>query len=221
MERNRKQVSASALNLMVACPRCFWNHYRRGIRRPEGPRSTVPNGLDRLIKGCCLRSQERGELPPFLRGKVSGRLATLPGQLTHPDPMTGLTVVGRLDACLDENGIYRPLDHKTRGFPPQNLEVHPANQLQMDCYAMLLEGCGYPSDKRAVLAVYWPLDERFDPDVRVLIPFKVEVIHLKTDPSRVTPLLEYAAAILSMARPPDPGPECEFCRWGGKYVDVA
>lgn len=67
-------LSPSKLTLFEECPLCFWLYMVKGIRRPEGPSSTLPRGMDNLIKEYFDRYRKIGEMPPEIKGKVQGKL---------------------------------------------------------------------------------------------------------------------------------------------------
>ncbi len=71
-------LSPSKLNLFLECPKCFWLHMRKGIKRPEQPSSTLPRGMDGLIKVYFDKYRKLDKLPPEIEGKVRERL--LPDQ---------------------------------------------------------------------------------------------------------------------------------------------
>ncbi len=124
------------------------------------------------------------------------------------DPKTGLKVTGRLDECLENpEGEYAPLDHKTRGKPPE--WVHYTYQVQMDVYTLLLKGNGYPISGQAIL-VYYTYDES---DLDHGISLSVTPITLSTDPDAALKLVYRAANILVQADPPEPFQSCQYCGW--------
>ncbi|ODS30309.1 MAG: hypothetical protein SCARUB_04585 [Candidatus Scalindua rubra] len=65
----------TGLNLFRNCPRCFWLHYNKQVRRPRGIFPSLPGGMDLVIKKYFDRY--RGKLPPEIEGKVEGCL--MPG----------------------------------------------------------------------------------------------------------------------------------------------
>ena len=44
------KLSPSNLNLLEDCPRCFWLHMVKKIKRPMGPMSSIPIKMDSIIK---------------------------------------------------------------------------------------------------------------------------------------------------------------------------
>src|SRR2546428_5559068 len=61
------KLSPSSLSLLKDCPRCFWLHFRKGIKRPEHVFPSLPAGMDRIFKKHFDSFGERGMLPPELR----------------------------------------------------------------------------------------------------------------------------------------------------------
>src|SRR5438445_3257243 len=184
------RISASALSLFNDCRLCFWLKFKKGIRRPEFPVATIANGLDRVIKEYMNRYRPRGEIPPFLKGKIPGKLIKfLPRELSTI--YNGVTLVGRLDECLVlKNGIHIALDHKTKGFEVR--EVHKSHQLQMDFYTYLLRRNGYRTGDSAYLVHYIPTFG----ELHNGIPFKIDVRRLIVHPNRIPRLINEVRSLL-------------------------
>ncbi len=200
------ELSPHTLALLDECPACFWRHYH-GLRRPERPVATITTGPDRVIKAYVDRY--RPELPPLLAGKLPGRLVSRrPRRLVWEDPKERLTIVGFPDDLLElDDGRVIPLDHKTRGQVPE--EIHPAYQLQLDCYAFLLEGQGSPPVSFGFLVYYipqpGPLHQGF--------PFAVEGRELTVSAPRARTLAAQGASLVRQSTPPTSSPACVFCRY--------
>ncbi|MBI2971339.1 MAG: hypothetical protein HYY37_02905 [Candidatus Aenigmarchaeota archaeon] len=207
-------LSPTALNEFRDCPLCFWLHRRKGIASPGGPLPTITNGLDRVIKEYMNRYRPRGSIPPFLEGKVPGRLIEfLPATLACS--IGGNTLSGRLDECLVmDSGNHAPLDHKTRGFALKDgHEVHPSYQLQMDCYALLLQRRGHAIGDEAFIVYYYP---DFG-ELHQGIPFRVSVHRLRTNPRRAEQVFADAVACLQGEKP-EPGAGCGLCAYVGERL---
>lgn len=118
----------TGLNLFKNCPRCFWIHYNKEVKRPRGIFPSLPNGMDLVIKKYF--DQYRGKLPPELKGKVTGRLMPDLALMEkwrnwrtgfeYQDKKLGAVLFGALDDCLLDGGRYIPLDYKTKGSAPND-----------------------------------------------------------------------------------------------------
>jgi len=201
------RVSQTTLNLLRECERCFWLHLH-GVRRPgrpEGPSPTIARGLDTVISHYCAPYRDQDMLPPLLSHHLRGRLVTVQiGPCV--DEETGLTLVDRLDECLEvAGGLFAPLDHKTRGRPPMG--VCAADQLQLDVYTLLLAESGYSVAGYGVLVYYVPVDG----DLHEGFPFQVYVRKADTDAERARIWLRRARAVLDLPEPPEASPDCAYC----------
>jgi len=201
------RVSQTTLNLLRECERCFWLHLH-GVRRPEGPEGpwpTITRGLDTVISHYCAPYRDQDVLPPLLSQHLGGRLVT--AQIGPClDAETGLTLVDRLDECLEvDGGLFAPLDHKTRGLAPNG--VHAADRLQLDLYTLLLAENGYSVAAYGVLVYYVPVDG----ELHKGFPFRVYVRKVDTDPERARMWLRRARAVLDLADPPEASPDCAYC----------
>ncbi len=203
------RLSPSTLNFFTDCPLCFWLSFNKGISPPGGPMPTIMNGIDRVIKEYMDRYRPKGTIPPFLEGKVPGKLIEfLPKTLKTE--INGNVFTGKLDECLVlTNGQHAPLDHKTKGFAPkEDHQVHKAYQLQMDCYTLLLKGNGHPVNREGYIVYYYP---DFG-ELHSGIPFRVSVHKLKTDPDRALKVFQQAVQCLQGPKP-KPGKDCGLCEY--------
>lgn len=208
MPATKDQVSPARLNVLRECPRCFWLDMKLGISRPPTPFPTLPARLDRIIQGYCKEYRDSDVLPPLLRrAGVEGRLLS---RRVKPwrETTTGLRILGHLDELLETpEGLYAPLDHKTRGYPPTS--VNPAYRLQMDIYALLLEGNGLPPAGFGVLVYYVPIDS--SPEEGIKLDVQAQV--LDTSVERALDYVREAREVLDMAAPPTPSEDCPYCRY--------
>ncbi|MGA9350605.1 MAG: PD-(D/E)XK nuclease family protein [Anaerolineae bacterium] len=201
------RVSQTTLNVLRECERCFWLHLH-GVRRPggsEGSWPTIARGLDTVISHYCAPYRDQNALPPLLLQHLRGRLVTV---RTGPcfDPDTGLTLVDRLHECLElDGGLFAPIDHKTQGLAPHG--VQEAERLQLDLYTLLLAESGYSVADYGILVYYVPVDG----ELHEGFPFKVHVHKADTDAERARTWLRRARAVLDLADPPEPSPDCPYC----------
>ena len=208
INRDRTVLSPSSLNIFADCPRCFWLQIKDDIRRPRGAFPSIASGLDRVIKEYFDSYREKGDLPPLLKDKVKGKLIPqLPKKLYFNDNSKNASLMGMLDECLILPGnIYAPLDYKTRGSLPTN--THPAYQLQMDMYTLLLEKNNYKTNSLAYLLYFVPRSGKLHEG----IPFEVKMIEVKTSIERALDVFHKALTLLKTPIP-DSSENCEYCNW--------
>ncbi|MBI4093125.1 MAG: hypothetical protein HY420_04345 [Candidatus Kerfeldbacteria bacterium] len=210
VEKKRLWLSATAIENMKRCPRCFWLEKHEGIRQPEGIVSRLANRFDVVIKRYFDLYRPNGELPPMIVGKVEGKLQHPFQEKYWYNVNERYGYYGKLDECLVTSaGAYTPVDHKTASSDPNLRELIPAYQFQLDSYAFLLEQNGRPTTGIGHLIYFFPghgdkLHEGF--------PMEVSVKTLKTNHASVMPQIAKAIAILE-GPPPKPNPECSFCQY--------
>ena len=136
-------LSPSSLNLFLDCPRCFWLYVKKKISRPEPPASTLPRGMDGLIKKHFDKYRKLDRLPPELEGKVKAKpiqQETLDkwrnwrSGLKHEEG--GVCLGGALDECFVDGQIYIPVDYKTRGYELKH-DTAGYYQNQLNIYTFL------------------------------------------------------------------------------------
>lgn len=210
-------LSPSKLNLFEDCPRCFWLQEVKKIKRPEGPTSTLPRGMDYLIKDYFDKYRLLSKLPPEIEKAIKG----LPMQnqkllnlwrnwrsgLRYYDKEINAEIGGALDECFTIDNYYIPVDYKTRGFALKDDSLS-YYQTQLDCYTMLLEKNGYNHLSFGYLIYYIP--QKIDSNG--IVRFSVEAKKIKTDPKRAYQIFKNAVALLRGLEP-QLNNQCGFCKW--------
>lgn len=203
-------LSQSTLNLYRECPRCFWLKFRKNIKRPRGIFPSLPGGIDLVLKAYFNEYRIKGEIPLLIKGKIEGKLAKVPLNYKFIDWENEIQITGKLDDCIElKEGIYVPLDHKTRSSQPKNIKYsYNYYKVQMDTYALLLVKNGLKIENIAYIIYYSPLRG----ELHKGFPFEVSVHKLKTDPDAAYRLFIKAKKCIEGPLP-EPNPQCEFCRW--------
>jgi len=210
------RLSPSALNLFLDCPRCFWLDKNKGIKRPRGIFPSLPGGMDLVIKKYFDGYRIKGDLPPEIKDKITGKLfpdlATLEkwrnwrnSDLRYEDKALNVILVGALDDCLVEDNQYIPLDYKTRG---SEIKEDPRKyyQNQLDCYCLMLDYSGFKAKGLAYLVYYWPEKVGEEGNVK----FHVEPIKIETNIESAKNIVRDAVKLLS-SDIPLPSLSCEYC----------
>jgi len=203
------KLSPNSLNLFLECPRCFWLHFNKGIKRPRGIFPSLPGGMDGVLKVYFDEYRGTDKLPPIIEGRMEGKLLNpLPKSLFYKDDKSQAVLWGKLDDALDfGDGKYAPLDHKTRGYPPKE-EIFPAYQLQMDVYDLLMEENQLPTRHLAYLVYYYPTPGQLHDN----FPFEVVIKPVSTNPKQAKKVFGDAVKLLR-SKMPDPAKTCEHCAW--------
>jgi hypothetical protein len=173
--------------------------------------------MDLAIKAYYDGYRAKGALPPELQGRVRGKLFEDAKRLEvwrnwkltdlrHDDASLNAVLSGALDDCLVDDGLYIPLDYKTRGFALKE-DSTSYYQTQLNCYCLMLESSGFGTAGIAYLVYYWPEEVIENGMVR----FNVQAIEVETDNLAAKRLFEEAVHLLSFDIPPKPSPECEYC----------
>jgi len=210
-------LSPSTLNIFIDCPRCFWLHINRNIKRPRGIFPSLPGGMDLIIKSYFDKYRLKNELPPEIVGKVKGKLfpdikiiekwrSWKDTNLIYVDSSLNASLSGALDDCIVEDNRYVPLDYKTKGSAPQ-AGYSDFYKAQLDCYCLILESTGYRTKNLAYLVYYWPEEAK----EQGIIKFSVETIPMKTDIEAAKNTLKEAVSTLSRGIPKS-NLDCEYCK---------
>jgi len=211
------KLSPSTLKLMEECPRCFWLHFNKKIKRPEMGFPTLPRGMDNILKEHFDRFMKKGELPPELKEhKVEGKLFDDEGLLkVWRNPLRGISwedgrgnvLRGAVDNILMKGKRLIVLDYKTRGFAlKEDTAAHYQHQLNL--YNFLLRKNGYPTEDYAYLLFYVPA---------LVLPsgemvFETELVKMKVSVEDAEKMFKKALKILEGEIPPA-SEECKYCRY--------
>ena len=206
----------TGLGLFRECPKCFWIHYNKNVKRPQSIFPSLPGGMDLKIKDYF--DKYRDSMPPEIKGKVPGKL--VPDKdlldkwrnwrvgLSYFDKKRDAQLSGALDDCLLVNNKYIPLDYKTRGFAPKEGQSEQYYQTQLDVYSFLLSENGYKTGDFAYLIYYYP--EKVSKNG--LVYFNVEPVKVSTDLKRAKKLFEDAVDFLKGPEPAE-HTSCLYCDW--------
>lgn len=149
------RFSPSSLSLLKECPRCFWLHFNRNIKRPYTPFPSLPSGMDKILKEHFDRFIETGELPPELQ-ELKGEVTLFEDKellqvwrnnfrgIQWTDEK-GNIFLGAVDNILKKGNKLIVLDYKTRGYAVKE-DTHKYYQDQMDIYNLLLRNNGYQTE---------------------------------------------------------------------------
>jgi hypothetical protein len=206
---------------MLECPRCFWLHIVKKIKRPNGPFPSLPSGMDKILKLHFDKFMEKGELPPELREldcvngcklfdnkeKLEIWRSNFKG-IEFLDEESGILLHGAVDNLLIREKKLIVLDYKTRGFPLKE-DTHTHYQTQMDLYNFLLRKNGYETEDFTFLLFYYPNQVTETGEVI----FDTKLVEIKTNPENGEKVFKEAITILEQEEPPEPREECEFCFW--------
>ncbi|MFH1978159.1 MAG: hypothetical protein ABIJ92_02440 [Candidatus Aenigmatarchaeota archaeon] len=141
-------------------------HVNKKVRRPSGAFPSLPAGMDKILKEHFDDYRKRGVIPKELEGKFNGKLypdlesldvwRNNRKGLRFTDEKSGMILMGALDDLyVTKNGLYAPLDFKTRGYPLKD-DTHEHYQHQMDIYSYLLEKNSMKPAGYAILIFYHP-----------------------------------------------------------------
>ena len=214
------KFSPSSLNLMKDCPRCFWLHFNKGIKRPRGIFPSLPSGMDRILKEHFDAFRDRGELPPVL-AKLAGKVKLfddaelLDGWRNNFRGISwedeeGNRLRGAVDNILQKGKKLIVLDYKTRGYPLKE-DTAAYSQDQLDLYNFLLRKNGYKTENYAYLLFYHPKGATKNGD----IAFHTDLVKMKISVKNAENIVKNALALLG-GDMPEHAEKCEYCKWANE-----
>ncbi len=211
------KFSPSSLSLLKDCPRCFWLHFNKNIKRPDTIFPSLPSGMDKILKEHFDRFMKKGELPPELK-ELNGQVKLFDNEELlkvwrsnfKGIPWTdkkGNLIHGAIDNLLQKGKKLIVLDYKTRGFPLKE-DTHEHYQDQMDMYNFLLRKNGYETEEYTYLLFYHPHGVEESGHVC----FNTDLVKIKVNIKNAENIFKRAIDVLE-GKIPEAAEECGFCRW--------
>lgn len=213
------KLSPSSLRLLKECPRCFWLHMNKGIRRPAGIFPSLPSGMDKILKEHFDSFLEKGTLPPELKDVKDVELFDDRELLkTWRNNLRGIQWTddngnlfrGAVDNILRKGKKLIVLDYKTRGYPLKE-DTAAWSQDQLDIYNLLLRKNDYETEDYAYLLFYYPDKVKDNGDV----VFHKELVKMEVDVKNAERIFKEALEVLS-GDIPDASEECGYCTYCAK-----
>ncbi|MBI2654358.1 PD-(D/E)XK nuclease family protein [Candidatus Woesearchaeota archaeon] len=210
------KFSPSSLNLLKECPRCFWLHFNKSIKRPDSIFPSLPSGMDRILKIHFDSFIGKG-LPPEL-AKLNGKYKLFDNAellavwrnnfkgISYADGK-GNVLHGAVDNILVKGKKLIVLDYKTRGFPLKD-DTAGHYQDQLDIYNFLLRKNGFKTLDYSYLLFYHPKHVTPNGDVC----FHTDLVKMKISVSNAEKIFNDALKTLNSGIP-DAGEGCGFCSW--------
>lgn len=217
-------LSASKLNILRDCQKCFWFHMTKKIERPRGIYPSLPSGMDRIIKEYFDRY--RGDMPPELRGKVPGVLWGTKediGKLRQwqtgmkpiiQTPHGSVSLIGAIDDLSIDQGLYASVDGKTKGSAYKG-DTERYYQVNADVYSLMLRDTGRPPSQHSYFFYVWPEGIVGNAIVSLPMTFNFQVATITADPERAKAMICKATELLSTVGPEGPkaAEACEYCKF--------
>ena len=209
------KFSPSSLSLLKDCPRCFWLHFNKNIKRPESIFPSLPSGMDKVLKEHFDYFRKEGKLPPELDldgVKLFNDEELLKVWQNNRKGIQwideeGNLLKGAVDILLQKGKKLIVLDFKTRGFPVKE-DTHLHYKDQLDIYNFLLRKNGYQTEEYSYLLFYHPQKVHQNGDV----DFHKHLIKMDVSIKNAEKVFKDALAVLKRELPKS-SEECGFCRW--------
>lgn len=218
--RGQPTISARGLAEVLdgRCLRCFWVSWH--VRLPEGPPfPAVFHDLDRAKKEAVRRHLDRhGKLPAWFPrvGRAVGyvREDQLRSHVYQvQDPRTGLVLCGAPDDILKmADGSYHIVDYKTARVTDRQDELFPDYEVQLNAYAHIARSLGLWPVSGLSLLYFEPTGLlELAGGTGPALGLAVRRRRVALRPRLVPRLLERAARVIALPRPPRPLSGCRDC----------
>jgi len=215
------KFSSSSLGLLDECPRCFWLHFNRGIKRPSGISPSLLTGMNMILRAHFDSYRDKKELPPELGHlkdvKLFDNLEVLSVWRNH---LKGIQwtddnqniITGTVGDLLQKGNKLIILDFQAVGFPLKE-DTADAYQDQLDIYNFLLRKYGYETEDYSYLLFYQP--NKITGKGNVL--FHAELVKMPVSIENAERIIKQAFEVLNGPMPA-PSENCDYCKYGSAYI---
>ncbi|MCK6439692.1 MAG: PD-(D/E)XK nuclease family protein, partial [Planctomycetes bacterium] len=216
----------SKIDLFTECKRCFYLDRRLGVGRPPGYPFALNSAVDELLKREFDFYRHRNESHPIqAKYGIDARPAKLPdldqwrnnfvGVQYHHEP-TNLLIFGAIDdVWINSKNELHLCDYKATSKEEATKELndawHDGYRRQMEIYQWLVARNGHRVSRRGYF-VYTNGRrdrERFDD----MLHFETHLIAYDGDSSWVEDTIIKLHQCLISDHPPEPSPDCDYCRY--------
>ena len=209
-----------ALALEGFCPRCFWigRHFSTPYR---GPFPGVFSNIDSYTKQAVQDYFDKhGRLPKWLAGVGDAAEIISVDRWGFKVQYGDITLTGVPDMVFRHRKAgFGVVDYKTARYTGTQDALMPMYTVQLNAYAYILEGIGRKPVVSLHLAYFEPpqreeygslLPSRTT-DAGIEMPLGVSLHRVEVDTESIPRLLDRAAEIYRMPRPPKGAEGCEDC----------
>jgi len=226
------KVSRTKIEDFINCPRCFWLDRRLKITKPDTPPFQINKAVDELLKKEFDSYRIKGEPHPYMIDYAidaipfahdsldSWRENFVGIQYIHKP--TNLLIFGAIDDLwINTDNQVMVVDYKaTAKKSDVNIDApwQIAYKRQMEVYQWLLRQNGLAVSATGYF-VY--CNGRLDLDgFDNKVEFRIKVIPYIGDDSWVEPTIIKLKACLEQEKMPEPGPDCDYCRYARQRTEL-
>ena len=219
------RLSRTKLENFLRCARCFYLDRRLGVSQPPGFPFNLNSAVDELLKREFDDYRTKQEPHPYMQGAGIDAVPAQHSQLetwrqnfkgvSVDHEVTGFTLFGAIaDLWLGKDGKYLVCDYKAtskNGEVSLDADWQMSYKRQMEIYQWLLRRNGLEVNDRGWFVYCNGRRELADFNER--IEFKVRLLPYDGNDDWVEGALKDAAFTLHKDELPDPGADCEYCRY--------
>lgn len=215
-------LSKSSLETFKTCPRCFWLEKNAKLKKPEGIKASIMDGIDDGMKQCAeYHARENkpihylsafpGAKPHPDRARVAAFMSWRTFQATITAGSQQALIWGQVDDLIEwDDSRVSPWDFKSNGKARDWADYTVKyNSLQADMYEILLQANGMTTTGVAYFTYTWPVC------VDGVLGFDFQTVSIETDQNRALAIIEQAIDCLQGSEP-ESDPSCEYCTYVAK-----
>ncbi len=224
--KERFRLSRSKIDLYINCPRCFYLDRKLGVAQPPGYPFSLNSAVDKLLKKEFDIHRAHGTTHPLMKTygidaiplaheKINEWRDSLRGGITVNIKGTNVVVTGGVDdVWVTPSGEYLIVDYKATSKEEEvtlDADWQIGYKRQMEIYQWLFRQNGFRVSTTGIFVYCNGNTDKEAFDGR--LEFDIKIIPYEGDDSWVENTIKDAITCLKQDKLPDPGPDCDFCKY--------
>jgi CRISPR/Cas system-associated exonuclease Cas4 (RecB family) len=220
------RLSRSKIDLFMNCPRCFYLDRKLGVAQPPGYPFSLNSAVDKLLKKEFDIHRAAGTAHPLMKTyginavplaheKIDEWRDSLRGGITVSIEGTNVVVTGGVDdVWVTPAGEYLIVDYKATSKDEEvtlDADWQMGYKRQMEIYQWLFRKNGFKVSSTGYFVYCNGNTDKEAFDGR--LEFDIKIIPYRGDGSWVEEIIKAAIKCLSQNTLPNPGPDCDFCKY--------
>jgi CRISPR/Cas system-associated exonuclease Cas4 (RecB family) len=220
------KISRTKIDLFLECRRCFYLDRRLGVSRPPGFPFSLNSAVDTLLKKEFDAHRAKGTPHPFMKAygidavpfaheKINEWRDSMKAGVQYLHQPTNLLVTGGVDdVWVNPKGELIVVDYKAtskNGEVSLDAEWQEGYKRQMEVYQWLLRNNGFEVLDTGYFVYCNGKTDRQGFDGK--LEFDVKLIAYKGDGSWIEKTVREIKKCLVSDSVPEPGKDCDYCRY--------
>lgn len=220
------RISRSKIDMFLNCPRCFYLDRKLGVAQPPGYPFSLNSAVDKLLKKEFDIHRANGTTHPLMKAygidavplsheKIDEWRDSLRAGITFKIDDENVVITGGVDdVWVKPDGEFIIVDYKATSKEEEvtlDADWQIGYKRQMEVYQWLFRKNGFKVSSTGYFVYCNGITDKQAFDGR--LEFSIKIIPYTGDDSWVENTVKEAITCLKGDTLPDPGPDCDFCKY--------